>query len=466
MGFTHLHVHTEYSLLDGACRIRDIMQRVKELGQDSIAITDHGVMYGVIDFYKAAKAAGVKPIIGCEVYVAPRSRTDRTHGVDNEAYHLVLLCKNEVGYQNLSYMVSKGFVEGFYVRPRVDLELLRQHSEGLIALSACLGGQIPQLLLHNDYEGAVKAAQELSGIFGEDNFYLELQDHGLEEQVGVNQQLLRLSRDTGLPLVVTNDAHYLRKQDAYMQDVLMCVQTGKTLDEPNRMRFETEEFYLKSEEEMRALFPDLPDALSNTQKIAERCNLDFTFGKYHLPEFKCPEGYDSASYLRKLCWEGFEQRYGDRHPEYRKQLEYEIDMIEKMGFTDYFLIVSDFVRFARENDIPVGPGRGSAAGSMVSYTLRITDIDPMKYNLYFERFLNPERISMPDIDMDFGDTRRGEVVDYVRSKYGEDRVAQIVTFGTMAARGAIRDVGRVLNFTYAETDVVAKLVPTTLHITL
>ena len=466
MGFTHLHVHTEYSLLDGACRIRDIMQRVKDLGQDAVAITDHGCMYGVIDFYRAAKAAGVKPIIGCEVYVAPRTRQDRIHGVDNEAYHLVLLCKNETGYRNLSYMVSMGYVEGFYVRPRVDLELLRQHSDGLIALSACLGGQIPQLLLNNDYDGALSAAKTLSEIFGPENFYLELQDHGLEEQVGVNQQILRLSRETGLPLVVTNDAHYLRKEDAYMQDVLMCVQTGKMLDEPNRMRFETEEFYIKSEEQMRQLFPEYPEACDNTVKIAERCNVDFTFGKYHLPEFRPPEGYDSLSYLKKLCSDGFVQRYGDRHPEYRGQLEYEIDMIEKMGFTDYFLIVSDFVRFAREAGIPVGPGRGSAAGSMVSYTLYITNIDPMQYNLYFERFLNPERISMPDIDMDFGDTRRGEVVDYVRRKYGEDHVAQIVTFGTMAARGAIRDVGRVLNFSYAETDIVAKLVPTTLHITL
>ena len=466
MAFTHLHVHTEYSLLDGACRIRDMMSRVKELGQDSIAITDHGVMYGVIDFYRAAKDAGIKPIIGCEVYVAPRGRLDRVHGVDNEAYHLVLLAENETGYQNLSYMVSMGFVEGFYVRPRVDLELLRAHSEGLIALSACLGGQIPQLLLQNDYDGALSAAKELSAIFGPDHFYLELQDHGLEEQISVNQQLLRISRETGLPLVVTNDAHYLRREDAYMQDVLMCVQTGKTLDEPNRMRFETQEFYLKSEEEMRARFAHVPEALENTHKIAQRCNVDFTFGKYHLPEFVPPEGYTSSTYLRKLCADGFVERYGNEHPEYRGQLEYEINMIEKMGFTDYFLIVSDFVRFAKDHDIPVGPGRGSAADSMVSYTLHITYIDPMKYNLYFERFLNPERISMPDIDMDFGDTRRGEVVDYVRQKYGEDRVAQIVTFGTMAARGAIRDVGRVLNFTYAETDIVAKLVPTTLHITL
>ena len=466
MGFTHLHVHTEYSLLDGACRIRDMMQRVKDIGQDAIAITDHGVMYGVIDFYRAAKAAGVKPIIGCEVYVAPRSMHDRVHGVDNESYHLVLLCENEVGYRNLSYMVSQAFVDGFYVRPRVDVDLLRKHHEGIIALSACLGGHIPQLLLKNDYEGAVRAAREMNEIFGDGNYYLELQDHGLEEQVGVNQQIMRMARETGIPLIVTNDAHYLRREDAYMQDVLMCVQTGKTLDDPDRMKFETEEFYLKSEEEMRALFPDLDDAFENTQRIAARCNVEFQFGKYHLPEFKLPEGYDSLGYLKELCSKGFEERYGGEHPEYKQQLEYEIDMIQKMGFTDYFLIVSDFVQYAKNAGIPVGPGRGSAAGSMVAYTLHITDIDPMQYSLYFERFLNPERVSMPDIDMDFGDTRRGEVVDYVRKKYGEDHVAQIVTFGTMAARGAIRDVGRVLNFSYAETDVVAKLVPTTLHITL
>ena len=467
MGFVHLHVHTEYSLLDGACRIRGMMDRVKEIGQQAIAITDHGVMYGVIDFYKAAKKAGIKPIIGCEVYVAPRTRHDRVYGVDHEAYHLVLLCENEIGYRNLSYMVSQAFVDGFYGKPRVDLELLREHHEGLIALSACLAGQIPQLLMSKDFDGAKAKALELSGIFGEGNFYLELQDHQLPEQQEVNQGVLRLHRETGLPLVVTNDAHYLRREDSRMQDVLMCVQMGKTVDDPNRMRFGTDEFYLKSEEELRQLFPQQDDAFENTVKIAERCNVEFTFGKYHLPEFQLPEGYDSLSYLKELCDRGFEERYGDRHPEYRKQLDYEIDMIEKMGFTDYFLIVSDFVRYAKSVGIPVGPGRGSAAGSMVSYTLHITDLDPMQYSLYFERFLNPERISMPDIDMDFGDTRRGEVVDYVREKYGEDRVAQIVTFGTMAARGAIRDVGRALNFTYAETDVVAKLVPTMpLHITL
>ena len=466
MGFVHLHVHTEFSLLDGACRIKDMMERVKELGQDAIAITDHGVMYGVIDFYKAAKAAGVKPIIGCEVYVAPRSRHDRVHGVDNEANHLVLLCRNETGYRNLSYMVSQSFVEGFYGKPRVDLELLQEHHEGLIALSACLAGKIPQQLMSKDYAGAKATAQAYAELFGPDNFYLELQDHKLPEQTEVNQGVLRIARETGLPLVVTNDAHYLRREDARMQDVLMCIQMGKTVDDPNRMKFETDEFYLKSEEELRALFPQQTEAFENTLKIAARCNLEFTFGKYHLPEFQLPEGYDSLTYLKELCSKGFDERYEGTHPEYRKQLDYEIDMIEKMGFTDYFLIVSDFVRYAKSVGIPVGPGRGSAAGSMVSYTLHITDLDPMKYSLYFERFLNPERISMPDIDMDFGDTRRGEVVDYVRAKYGEDHVAQIVTFGTMAARGAIRDVGRALNFTYAETDVVAKLVPTTLHITL
>ena len=466
MGFVHLHVHTEFSLLDGACRIRDLIPRVQALGQSAVAITDHGNMYGVIDFYKAAKAAGVKPIIGCEVYVAPRTRFDKVHALDRESYHLVLLCENETGYHNLCYMVSQAYVEGFYNRPRVDLELLRSHHEGLIALSACLAGRIPQCILHDDYEAAKASALEYAAIFGEGNFFLELQDHGLAEQRAVNPQILRLARETGLPLVVTNDAHYLKKEDSRTQDVLMCIQMGKTVDDPDRMRFGSEEFYLKSEDEMRCLFPNEDEAFQNTVRIAERCNVEFTFGKYHLPEFKLPPGYDSLTYLKELCAEGFTARYPDAQPEYKKQLEYEIDMIEKMGFTDYFLIVSDFVRFAKDAGIPVGPGRGSAAGSMVAYTLYITDIDPMQYSLYFERFLNPERISMPDIDMDFGDTRRGEVVDYVRRKYGEDHVAQIVTFGTMAARGAIRDVGRALDFSYAETDVVAKLVPNTLHITL
>lgn len=466
MSFVHLHVHTEYSLLDGACRIGKLMDRVKELGQSAVAITDHGVMYGAIDFYKAAKAAGVKPIIGCEVYVAPRTRFDKVHALDKEAYHLVLLCENETGYRNLSYMVSRGFLDGFYNRPRVDMELLREHHEGLIALSACLAGRLPQLLMQGDYEAAKKAALEHAEIFGKDHYYLELQDHGLAEQPKVNAALMRLAEQTGLPLVATNDAHYLKAEDAKIQDVLMCIQMGKTVDDTNRLKFETEEFYLKSEQQMAALFPSCPEAIENTARIAERCNVEFTFGKYHLPEFKLPAGYDSLTYLKELCEKGFQEKYGEAHPEYRQQLSYEIDMIEKMGFTDYFLIVWDFVNFAKNAGIPVGPGRGSAAGSMVTYTLNITEIDPMKYGLFFERFLNPERVTMPDIDMDFGDTRRGEVVEYVRKKYGDDHVAQIVTFGTMAARGAIRDVGRALNFTYAETDVVAKLVPAAPHMTL
>ena len=465
MAFVHLHVHTEYSLLDGACRISQMMDRVKALGQDTIAITDHGVMYGVIDFYKAAKKAGVKPIIGCEVYVAPRSRHDRVHGVDNEAYHLVLLCMNETGYQNLSYMVSQGFLDGFYGKPRVDLELIRQYNEGLIALSACVAGEIPQMILQGDYESAKNKALEMAEMF-QDRFYLEIQDHGLAVQTQVNQGILRIARETGLPVVVTNDAHYLSREDAELQDVLMCIQMQKTVDDPDRMKFETDEFYLKDEEEMRKLFPNLPEAYENTQVIADRCNVEFTFGSYHLPEFQLPEGYTNVAYFRKLCLEGFAKRYPDAPEAYRKQLDYEMQMIEKMGYVDYFLIVADFVDFARRSGIPVGPGRGSAAGAIVSYCLYITDLDPIKYNLVFERFLNPERVSMPDIDMDFCQNRRGEVIDYVMEKYGADHVAQIVTFGTMAARGAIRDVGRALNFTYAETDVVAKLVPTTLHITL
>ena len=466
MGFVHLHLHTEYSLLDGACRIDKMMEHLKAIGQTAVAITDHGAMYGVIDFYKAAKKAGVHPIIGCEVYVAPRTRHDRVHGLDNEAWHLVLLCQNEQGYRNLSYMVSMGFLDGFYGKPRVDYELLETHSQGLICLSACLAGEIPQKLLANEYDAAKAAALKLSGIFGPDNFYLELQDHGLSEQKQVNQGILRLAKETGLPLVVTNDAHYLKKEDSYLQDVLLCIQTGKTVDEPERMRFETEEFYVKSEEEMRKLFPALPEAYDNTVKIAQRCQVEIRFGEYHLPEFKVPEGYTNWTYFSELCWEGFAQRYPDADEAVRAQLEYEMKIIAQMGYVDYFLIVSDFVAFAKKAGIPVGPGRGSAAGCIVSYCLHITDLDPVKYNLVFERFLNPERVSMPDIDMDFCQNRRGEVIDYVMEKYGADHVAQIVTFGTMAARGAIRDVGRALNFTYAETDIVAKLVPSGPHITL
>ena len=466
MGFVHLHVHTEYSLLDGACRIGGMMDRVKELGQSAIAITDHGVMYGCIDFYKAAKAAGVKPIIGCEVYVAPRRMSDRVHGVDNEAYHLVLLCENMKGYENLCYLVSQAFTNGFYGKPRVDLELLEQYHEGLIALSACLAGAIPQRILNNDFDGAKDYALNLARIFGQDRFYLELQDHGIDEQIPVNQGVQRLARETGLPLVVTNDAHYLRKEDASMQDVLLCIQTGKTVDEENRMRFETEEFYLKSEEELRQLFPGCDEAFENTVKIAEMCNVEFVFNQYHLPSFPVPEGFTSDTYFRKLCYEGFEERYHNPPEEYLERLEYEIGVISRMGYVNYYLIVWDFIRYAKESGIPVGPGRGSGAASIVAYCMHITEVDPMKYALIFERFLNPERVSMPDFDTDFCQERRGEVIEYVMEKYGKDHVAQIATFGTMAARGAIRDVGRALNFTYAETDVVAKAVPTTLHITL
>ena len=466
MSFVHLHVHTEYSLLDGACRIGSMMDRVKELGQSAIAITDHGVMYGCIDFYKAAKAAGVKPIIGCEVYVAPRSMSDRVFGVDNEANHLVLLCKNRKGYENLCKLVSLAFIDGFYSKPRVDLALLEQYHEGLIALSACLAGAIPQRILGEDYQGAKEYALKLAQMFGEGNFYLELQDHGIEEQKQVNRGVMRLARETGLPLVVTNDAHYLRKEDAAMQDVLLCIQTGKTVDEPNRMRFQTEEFYLKSEQELRQLFPNCEDAFENTVRIAEKCNLDFVFNEYHLPTFPVPEGYTDESYFRELCEKGFAERYPQAPREYRQRLEYEISVISKMGYVNYYLIVWDFIRYAKENGIPVGPGRGSGAASIVAYCMHITEVDPMKYALIFERFLNPERVSMPDFDTDFCQERRGEVIDYVMEKYGADHVAQIATFGTMAARGAIRDVGRALNFTFAETDVVAKLVPTTLHITL
>jgi len=468
MSFVHLHVHTEYSLLDGFCRIDGLAKRVKDLGQTAVAVTDHGVMYGTIDFYRACKKEGIKPIIGCEVYVAPHDRTrfDKIHEFDAESRHLVLLCKDEEGYRNLSYMVSKAYVEGFYIRPRVDMDLLRKHSGGLIALSACLAGEIPKQILNSNYERAKQYALEMRDIFGEDNFYLELQDHGIRDQAVVNRELLRIHEETGIPLVCTNDCHYLAPEDAESHDILLCIQTGKLVDDENRMRYEPRNFYVRSTQEMEKLFSHYPEALANTVKIADACNLEFTFGKYHLPEFAVPEGETAQTYIRKLCEAGFAERYKGEHPEYRDQLNYELDMIEKMGFTDYFLIVSDFVRYAKAQGIPVGPGRGSAAGSMVSYCLHITDIEPMKYSLYFERFLNPERVSMPDIDMDFGDTRRGEVVDYVRRRYGDDRVAQIVTFGTMAARGAIRDVGRVLNMPYAEVDVVAKQVPTTLHITL
>ncbi len=466
MSFVHLHLHSEYSLLDGACRIDGLMDRLKELGQTAVAITDHGVMYGCIDFYKAAKAAGVKPIIGCEVYVARRRMEDRVHGIDNDPYHLVLLCKDRTGYENLCYLVSEAFTNGFYGKPRVDLDLLRKHHEGLIALSACLAGGIPQYLMNEDYEGAKKYALTMADIFGPDHFYLELQDHGIDEQRPVNQGVQRLARETGLPLVVTNDAHYLRREDAKMQDVLLCIQTGKTVDDENRMKFQTEEFYLKSEEELRALFPALDEAFENTVRIAERCNLEFVFNEYHLPSFPVPEGFTNEGYFRKICMDGFRERYENPPQAYLDRLEYEIGVISRMGYINYYLIVWDFIRYAKEQGIPVGPGRGSGAASIVAYCMHITEVDPMKYALIFERFLNPERVSMPDFDTDFCQERRGEVIDYVMRKYGADHVAQIATFGTMAARGAIRDVGRALNFSYAETDVVAKLVPGTPHITL
>ena len=472
MSFVHLHLHTEFSLLDGACRIKKLVERVKDLGQEAVAITDHGCMYGVIDFYRACKAAGVKPIIGCEVYVAPRGRTrfQKVHEYDSRYNHLVLLCRNEEGYRNLSYMVSKGYLEGFYIKPRIDLDLLREHTGGLIACSACMSGEVSRLLLGGEYDKAKEVTLEMRALFGEDGYYLELQDHGIAAQKQVNASLVRLSQETGIPLIATNDAHYLRREDAEMQDILMCIQTGKTLDEPNRMRFETREFFVKSETEMAALFPDHPEAITNTAKIADLCNVDFEFGKYHLPLFQLPEGWtDGDAYFEKLCLDGFAWRYPAQPPEYLKQLRYEMDMIRKMGFVDYFLIVSDFIGYAKGNGIPVGPGRGSAAGSMVAYCLNITNVDPMEYGLYFERFLNPERVSMPDIDIDFCPRRRQEVIDYVKGKYGEDHVAQIVTFGTMAARGSVRDVGRVLGVPYGEVDALAKMIPGgpgALHITL
>ena len=465
MAFVHLHVHTEFSLLDGACRTDRLAQRAKELGQTAIAITDHGVMYGAVAFYKACKKAGIKPVIGCEVYVAPRNMTDRQHGIDNDYTHLILLCKNEVGYRNLCYLVSAAFTEGYYIRPRIDWALLHKHAEGLICLSGCVAGEIPQRIIRGDYKGAKARAEELHELFGED-FYLEIQDHGIREEQEASRGIIQIHRETGIPLVLTNDAHYIDRDDAYYQDVLMCVQMGKTVDDPNRMRFEGSELYLKSEEEMRAIFPEYPEAADNTNIIAERCNFDFEFGNYKLPRFKLPAGEnDTVAYFKKLCEKGFRERYGT-NPEVHKQLDYEMQMIEQMGFVDYFLIVSDFIGYAKRNGIPVGPGRGSAAGSVVSYCLHITDVDPVKYSLFFERFLNPERVSMPDIDVDFCVNRRGEVIDYVNRLYGHDHVAQIVTFGTMAARSAIRDVGRALNVSYGETDTVAKNVPTALNMTI
>lgn len=467
MAFAHLHVHTEYSLLDGACRMERLLDAAKEMGQTAVAITDHGCMYGVVEFYKAAKKRGIQPILGCEVYVARRTRFDKVHELDGENRHLVLLCENETGYHNLLALVSKAWVEGFYSKPRVDLDLLREHHEGLIALSACLAGEIPRALTRGDYEGAREAALRYEGIFGRGNFYLELQDHGMAEQKRINPQLIRLSRETGIPLVATNDCHYIAPEDSRMHRVLLCIQTGRTIEDENAMEFGSEEFYFKSEEEMRALFPDVPEAADNTVKIAQRCQVELEFGKTKLPAFFTPDGSDNLEFFHRLCQEGLARRYGENPPqEYRDRLEYEIRVISQMGYVNYYLIVWDFIRYARSVGIPVGPGRGSGAGSLAAYCVGITNVDPMRYDLLFERFLNPERVSMPDFDIDFSDERRDEIIGYVVDKYGADHVAQIVTFGTMAARGALRDVGRALNIPYNKVDQVAKLVPLSLGMTL
>jgi len=469
MAFTHLHMHTEYSLLDGSCKIKELVAKVKELGMDSVAITDHGVMYGVIDFYRAAREQGIKPIIGCEVYVAPGSRFDKEAvASDDRYYHLILLAENNVGYNNLMKIVSKGFVDGFYYKPRVDYEVLEEYSEGIIATSACLAGEVQRYIVKDMYDKAVEAAKRYENIFGKGNFFLELQDHGIPEQKTVNTQLLRMSKELDIELVATNDCHYINKEDTVAHDILLCIQTGKKVDDEDRMRYVSGQFYVRSEEEMKKLFPYALQALENTHKIAERCNVEIEFGVTKIPRYDVPEGYSSWEYLNYLCTKGLEERYGKEalNGELRERLDYELSIINKMGYVDYFLIVWDFINYSRENDIIVGPGRGSAAGSIVSYTLGITDIDPIRYSLLFERFLNPERVSMPDIDIDFCFERRQEVIDYVVRKYGKERVAQIVTFGTMAAKGVIRDVGRALDMPYGQVDAIAKMIPQELNITI
>ena len=465
--FVHLHIHSEFSLLDGANRIKDLPVRAKELGMDSIAITDHGVMYGVIDFYKACKKEGVKPIIGCEVYVATRSRLDKEPGTDNKYNHLILLAKNNKGYQNLSKLVSIGFTEGYYYKPRIDLEVLEKYSEGLICLSACLAGSVNQALLQGKEEEAEKIALWHKKVFGDD-YYIEIQNNGLEEQVLANQKLVKLARKLNLPLVATNDAHYLKKEDSYNHEVLLCIQTGKRMTDVDRMRFETDELYIKSPEEMIEYFKAFPDAIENTVKIAEKCNVEFEFGNTKLPNYDVPEEFETHyDYLEKLCKDGLIKRYGENYSnEIKNRAEYELSVINKMGYVDYYLIVWDFIHFAKENAIPVGPGRGSGAGSILAYAIEITDIDPMKYDLLFERFLNPERISMPDFDVDFSDEQRQDVIDYVSRKYGNDHVAQIITFGTLAAKNAIRNVGRALDIPLIEVDKIAKMIPNEIHITI
>ncbi len=470
MAFTHLHVHTEYSLLDGASRIKDLVSHAKELGMTSLAITDHGVMFGVIDFYRECLKQGIRPIIGCEVYTAARTLFDKESDKDKHMGHLILLAENNTGYKNLMKIVSEGYRHGFYYKPRIDKDVLRRYSDGLIALSACLAGEIQHRLLNRDYAGAKKEALEMRGIFGENNFFLELQDQGLEEEMQILPDMKRLHEETGIPFVATNDVHYVRQEDAAAQDVLMCIQMGTTIDDENRMRFPTDQFYLKSEDEMRRIFANIPEACDNTEKIAQRCDVTFTFGELHLPDFHAPNGLTNREYLRKLCEDGLQQRYSgadeQKMKELHSRLDYELSTIENMGYVEYFLIVWDFINYAKSRGIMVGPGRGSAAGSIVAYTLKITDIDPIKYDLIFERFLNPERVSMPDIDIDFCYERRGEVIDYVMEKYGEDKVSQIITFGTMKAKQAVRDVGRVLNVSYPETDAIAKAIPFALKMTI
>lgn len=464
--FVHLHTHTEYSLLDGAARVKELVEKAVDYGMPALAITDHGVLYGVVDFYKQAVRAGIKPIIGCEVYAARRHRMDKVPHVDDSQYHLVLLCENETGYRNLMQLVSRAFLEGFYYKPRVDRELLQEYSQGLIALSGCMAGEIPELLLAGKYEEACAAAEFFREVFGRDNFYLEIQDHGLEEQKKVNQALYRLSWELKIPLVATNDVHYLNRDDAFIHDVLLCIQTGKTISDESRMRSPSSEFYFKSADEMRQLFSWAPEAVSNTRMIAERCSVELEFGRFNLPDYPLPEGYNDESYLEEMAWRILPQKISNPSQEVKERLAYELDVINNMGFAGYFLIVQDLVNWARNHGIPVGPGRGSAAGSLVSYVLGITNINPLDYGLLFERFLNPERVSMPDIDVDFCFEKRDQVINYIIEKYGSDRVAQIITFGTMAARAAIRDVGRVLDFPYSEVDRIAKMVPTELGISI
>ena len=464
--FVHLHVHTEYSLLDGFSRVKNLVSRAKELNMSAVAITDHGCMFGAIDFFKVAKKEGIKPIIGCEVYTAPRSMRDKDPNYDKSQGHLILLAKDTEGYQNLIKLVSKAYVQGFYYKPRVDIDEIRKHSKGIIALSACLAGDVSQALMNRNYDKAKNIALKYKEIFGKDNYYIEIQDHNLPEQKEVNRELIRLSKEIDVGLVATNDVHYVRKEDSKIHDILMCIQMGKTVNDPTRMRFGSDEFYLKSREEMETVFPEVQEALDNTVKIADMCNVEFDFNTIHLPKYDVPDGYTPREYLRMLCFKGLEERYKNPSPEITDRLEYELGVIEKMGYVEYFLITWDFINFARENNIMVGPGRGSAAGSIVSYTLYITDIDPIKYSLLFERFLNPERISMPDIDIDFCYERREEVIDYVKRKYGEDHVAQIITFGTMGAKAAIRDVGRVLDISYNKVDNIAKEIPFALGMTI